>query len=397
MNLLEIEKLVYGGEGLSRPEGEVVLVPFVLPGEKVEAERLKTRQHVARAKLISVAEPSADRVEAPCPHFMSCGGCHLQHAGYSAQRRIKRDTLVETLRRVGKIEFDAERIAVEAGPPFGYRNRVQLHLEDGRAGFLEMGSRHLVPVHDCPVASPKINEALAAVNRLMKDHRWPRFVKALEIFSDDVQVQWNALESERPIAKHFFDWLEEEVSGSVSGPLDYAVNDDTFRVSGNSFFQVNRFLLPNLARLVLGNATGGTAWDLYAGVGLFSLPLARAFSSVVSVESGRSAVADLKINADRAGVSLEIANENAEAFLSGATSTPDLVVADPPRAGLGKPAVNRLLELRPAKIVIVSCDPATLARDLAALLPAYEIKDLTLVDLFPQTYHLETVATLSLR
>lgn len=397
MNLLEIEKLVYGGEGLSRPEGEVVLVPFVLPGEKVEVERLETRQHVARAKLLRVAEPSLERVEAPCPRFAVCGGCHLQHATYSAQLRIKRDTLVETLRRVGRIEFDAERIAVENGPPFGYRNRVQLHLENGRAGFREMNSRRLVPLDECPVASPKINEAVAAVNRLMKDPRWPRFVTALEIFSDDVQVQWNALESERPIAKHFFQWLEQEVPGSVSGPLDYFVNDDTFRVSGNSFFQINRFLLPNLARLVVGDAAGGTAWDLFAGVGLFSLPLARSFQKVVSVESGRSAVADLKINAARAGLSVEIANENAEEFLRGALETPDLVVADPPRAGLGKVAVARLLELLPPKIVIVSCDPATLARDLAGLSASYEISGLTLVDLFPQTFHLETIATVTLK
>lgn len=397
MQLLQIEKLVYGGEGLSRPDGEVVLTPFVLPGEIIEAERLEARHHVQRAKLLRVSEPSPDRIEPPCPVFATCGGCHHQSANYSAQLRFKRDILAETLRRVGKITFEPDRIAVESSPPFGYRNRVQLHLENGRAGFREMNSRLLVPIEDCPVAAPKINEALRAVNRMMRDHRWPRFVQSLEIFTDDVQVQWNVLETERPVAKQFFEWLAEEVPGTVGGPLDYTVNDDTFRVSDNSFFQINRFILPSLARIAIGEARGTTAWDLYAGVGLFTLPLARAFEHVVSVESGRSATADLKHNAALAGLKPEIANENAEDFLRTAETPPDFVLADPPRTGLGKAAVARLLTLKPATIVVVACDPATLARDLAALGSTYEIDKLTMVDLFPQTFHLETVATLRLK
>lgn len=397
MQFLQIEKLVYGGEGLSRTDGEVVLTPFVIPGETIEAERLETRQHVQRASLLRVTEPSPDRIEAPCPVFTQCGGCQHQHITYSAQLRLKRGILAETLKRVGKLDFDPDHISVESGPPYGYRNRVQFHLENGRAGFREMKSRRFVAIEECPVSAPKINEALRAINRMMQDHRWPRFVQSLEVFTDDEQVQWNVLESERPVAKHFFDWLAGEVSGSVAGPLDYSVNDDTFRVSGNSFFQINRFILPGIARMAIGDARGSTAWDLYAGVGLFTLPLARAFDHVVSVESGRSAVADLNHNARSAGISIEIAQENAEEFLTTATAPPDFVLADPPRAGLGKTAVTRLLELRAPTIVVVACDPATLARDLAALSAAYDINKLTLVDLFPQTFHMETVATLGLR
>jgi 23S rRNA (uracil1939-C5)-methyltransferase len=395
---LHIEKLIYGGDGLSRLDGEVVFTPFVLPGETVEADRTDARKHVQRARLVSVDQPSPDRVQPPCPVFSRCGGCHYQHAAYDAQLRFKRDILVETLRRVGKIEFDAGRVGIESAEPFGYRNRAQFHLERGRVGYREMSSRHLVAIDQCPITSPKINEILAKLNRMARDRRWPGFVRSLEVFTDERQVQWNVLESEQPVAKRFFDWLAEEVPDTVAGPLEYRVGQDLFRVSGTSFFQVNRFLLPRLAELAVGEAGGATAWDLYAGVGLFSLPLARRFERVVAVEAGRSA-GDLRHNADRSGVAfgparVEVAAEQAEVFLKKAKSAPDFVLADPPRAGLGTAAAKRLAELRPATLVIVACDPATLARDLAALRPTYEIERMTMVDLFPQTYHLETIVRL---
>jgi len=392
-----IEKLVYGGDGLSRSEDGVVLMPFVLPGETVEAELLAARKQVQRARPLGVTEASAERIEPPCPVFGRCGGCQYQHAGYSAQLRFKREILAETLRRVGKIEFDAERIGIESGPPYSYRNRAQFHIEKGRIGYREMNSHRLVPIGQCPVSAPKLNEVIATLNSMVHDRRWPQFVSSLEVFTDDVQVQWNVLETERNVGKHFFEWLAEEVPGSVGGPLEYFVNEDGFRISGSSFFQINRFLLPRLAQLAIGDFTGRTAWDLYAGVGLFSLPLARRFERVVAVESGRSAVADLKWNAEGAGVHLEIANANVEEWLGKADKAPDLVLADPPRAGLGTVAVGRLLELRPADLVLVACDPATLARDLAGLSAVYSIEKLTMVDLFPQTFHLEAIARLRAR
>ncbi len=335
-------------------------------------------------------------MEPPCPVFGRCGGCQYQHASYDAQLRLKRDILVETLRRVGKIEVDAGQIAIESAEPFGYRNRAQFHFERGRIGYREMNSRRLVGLDQCPIGSPKINEVLAKLNRMVGDRRWPGFIDSLEVFTDERQVQWNVLESRQPVAKRFFDWLAEEVPGTVSGALEYAVNEDLFQVSGTSFFQVNRFLLPLLAELAIGEARGGAAWDLYAGVGLFSLPLARRFEQVTAVEAGRSA-ADLRHNAERAKVRVEVAGEQVEVFLAKAKTAPDFALADPPRAGLGKAAAARLAELRPQTLVIVACDPATLARDLAALQPVYEIERITMVDLFPQTFHLETIVRLRIR
>lgn len=393
--------MVYGGEGLSRVEGEVVFTPFVLPGELVEVQRAGARKQAQRAQLKAVLEPSHDRAEAECRYFTRCGGCQYQHASYVAQLRFKREILAETLRRVGRIEFDAGKIETVAADPFGYRNRAQLHFENGRAGYREMKSRKLIPIESCPISSPKINEAIGRLVRMAKDRRWPNFLESLEVFTDERSVQWNVLETERPVAKHFFEWLQEEVPGTVLGPLEYAVNHDDFVVSGQSFFQVNRFLIPQLSQFAVGSAKGAVAWDLYAGVGLFSLPLARRFERVVAVEGGKSAAADLKTNAKRARLRVDAIQQQTEAFLSEAMAdrapTPDFVLADPPRSGLDKSVAEMLLAVGAKEMSIVACDPATLARDLAILAVGYEVAEVTMVDLFPQTFHIETVVRLRKR
>jgi 23S rRNA (uracil1939-C5)-methyltransferase len=259
-----------------------------------------------------------------------------------------------------------------------------------------MNSRRLVAIEQCPIGSPKINEIVAKLNRMVRDRRWPGFVRSLEVFTDERQVQWNVLESEQPVARRFFEWLAEEVPGTVAGPLEYAVNEDRFQVSGTSFFQVNRFLVPRLADLAMGEARGESAWDLYAGAGLFSLPLARRFERVVAVEAGRSA-ADLRHNVERVRAPVEIAGEQTDVFLAKAKTAPDFVLADPPRVGLGKAAAARLAALLPSTLVIVACDPATLARDLAGLQEVYKIERITMVDLFPQTFHLESIVRLRVK
>ncbi len=332
-------------------------------------------------------------MEPLCAIIGECGGCHYQHVDYPTQLRLKRGILVETLRRGAKIDFDENRINVISGDAWGYRNRTQFHIEDGKVGYREMRSQKLVPAMECPISSPKINEALAKLNRMVKDRRWPRFVTSLEVFTDEIQVQWNVQEATQPVAKHFFDWLAAEVPGTVPGELEYEVNGDVFSIAGNSFFQVNRSLVACLADLAIGEETGATAWDLYAGAGLFSVPLARKFGKVTAVESGRASD-DLQRNTRRAGVEVETIRQNSEAFLIEANESPDFVLADPPRAGLGATAVTRLLDLAPKKIVIVSCDPSTLARDLAGLKSGYEIERLAMVDLFPQTFHIETIICL---
>ncbi len=389
-----VEKLVYGGDGLGRLDGRVVFAPFVLPGERVRVQAEKEKPGMVRARMLEVLDAAPDRVAAQCPVFGRCGGCHYQHAPYAYQLATKQAILVEELRRLGKMEPPAE-ITVVAAEPFGYRNRVQLHVEKNHLGYREARSHKLCAVGQCPVASPKIEDAIRALNSMARDWRWPRFMKSIEIFTDETQVQINVLETERPVARRFFDWCAELIPGVVEGALDY---DGRFRVSSNSFFQVNRFLIDRLVEVALEGAEGETALDLYAGVGLLSMPLARKFREVTAVESGAGAVRDLQFNAERAGLlNVQALSKTAEEYLLALEVAPDLVVLDPPRTGLGKAVVQRLGELRPRQVTIVACDPATLARDLAGLVTAgYRVEKMTMVDLFPQTYHLETVVQLRL-
>jgi 23S rRNA (uracil1939-C5)-methyltransferase len=393
---ITVEKLVYGGEGLGRLEGRAVLAPFVLPGERVRLRIVSEKPGLVRAGLLEVLAAAPERVAPPCPYFMRCGGCHYQHAPYEMQLALKRAILEDQLRRIGKIAPSAE-IGVVAGEPWGYRNRVQLHIANGALGYREAQSRKLCAVERCPIGSPAINVAIATLREMLRDARWPRFLRGIELFTNETEMQLNVLETEHPVARRFFDWCGERIAGLVSGALDYGAAGHVWRVSYGSFFQVNRFLIDRLVETALDGAEGQTALDLYAGVGLFSLALARRFASVTAVESGARAAGDLRFNAERAGLGLRVEQTDAEVWVEQLETAPDFVLLDPPRAGIGKRMVERLAQLRPPRLAIVSCDPATLARDLAGLTAAgYRIDRLSLVDLFPQTYHLEAVAHLSI-
>jgi 23S rRNA (uracil1939-C5)-methyltransferase len=370
---LTIEKLVYGGEGLARLEGKVVLTPFVLPGEMVRAETERVKNDLWRGRLIEVLQPSALRVSPGCPYFQRCGGCQYQHMDYPFQLEQKSAILREVLQRVGKIEFKGE-IGVISGEPWQYRNRVQLHIEGGKVGYFAQGSRDLCAINHCPIASPKLNETISKIDA-------PQANTALELFTNETDIQVNVLDRIPRQA------LSALATLGVTTPIEY----NGFQVSRNSFFQVNRFLIDRLVECAIGGAKGEWAVDLYAGVGLFSAKLAERFSKVTAVESSSSSLRDLAHNFAQAAV-----NANVEDYLAGLDQTPGFILADPPRAGLGKVAVKQLARIRAPRLTIVSCDPATLARDLQGLMAEnYRIEKITLVDLFPQTFHLETVVELS--
>src|SRR5579862_8860062 len=391
---IDVEKLVYGGDGLARRDGQVILTPYVLPGERVEVEAAEERAGLLRARLLRVVTPSAERIAAPCPYFARCGGCHYQQAGYEQQLAAKRSILIETLARVGKLAPPGE-IRIVHGEPWGYRNRAQFHIDGTGIGYLEARSHKLCTINQCPIASPRIHAALTVVRQMLHDPKWPRFVGSIELFTNETDLQLNVLETERPVARRFFDWCGEMLGGPVSGAIEYPAAGAIYRVSHNAFFQVNRFLVDQLVENALEQAQGESALDLYAGVGLFSLPLARRFARVTAVESSSAAVRDLAHNAERAGVAVTTQQLPVDAFLRSLETPPDFVLADPPRAGLGASVVKELLRLAPARITIVACDPATLARDLAGLTAAgYEITGMTMIDLFPQTFHIETVVHL---
>lgn len=377
---LTIEKLVYGGDGLSRVAGRVVLTPFVLPGEVVRVEIQRTKSDLFRGKLIEVITPSASRVSPPCPYFFHCGGCHYQHADPVFQVEQKLGILREALRRVGKIDFTAEIRAI-SGKTLGYRNRVQLHIEDGEIGYYEHGSHSLCPIDHCKIASPALNTAIEKLSKQL-----PRVRASVELFTNEVQTQVNVSDTLPNLVRPLFESL------GTKEPIEY----DGLRVSRNSFFQVNRFLMGDLVNCAVQGAAGDWAVDLYAGVGLFSVRLAERFKRTTAVESSRGAFRDLEYNLGRRDLPASAVNQTAEQFLAGLERTPDLILSDPPRTGLGKQIVRELVRIRAPRVTIVSCDPATLARDLGGLLAGgYNIQEITMVDLFPQTFHLETVVHLA--
>lgn len=379
--ILTIEKLVYGGDGLARVDGKVVLIPYVLPGEIVRAQVERVKKDLFRGRLIEVISPAASRVSPPCQYFLHCGGCHYQHADTKFQVEQKVSILREALRRVGKIEFSGEIHSV-SGHPWNYRNRVQLHIEDGSIGYFEQGSHSLCSIESCAVSSPALNDAIAKLNG-----RLPRLITTVEVFTNETETQFSLLDRLPASARRFFETL------GTTGPIEY----EGFRVSPHSFFQVNRYLIGDLVACAAGDRQGDWAVDLYAGVGLFSARLAARFKRVTAVEFSRPAFHDLVYNIQRRAFPVEAENKSAEEYLAGLEQTPEMIIADPPRSGLGKDVVEELARIQAPQLAIVSCDPATLARDLQGLLArGYSIEQITMIDLFPQTFHLETVVHLSL-
>jgi 23S rRNA (uracil1939-C5)-methyltransferase len=376
---LTIEKLVYGGEGLARLDGRVVLVPYVAPQEVVRADVSRFKNDLFRGRLLDVISPSPSRVTADCPYFQRCGGCHYQHLEYALEVEQKCAILREMLRRVGKIEFEGEIASVTA-EPWQYRNRVQLHIDRGALGYFEHGSRRLCAISRCPIASPALNQAISQINTKLPE--LGSFAGAVELFTNETDVQFNFIDRATRAAFSVFESI-----GS-SQPIEYA----GFRVSRNSFFQVNRFLVDRLVACAIEDHCGDQAVDLYAGVGLFSKRLADQFKKVIAVESGQSASRDLEHNLNGR---VELETAAVENYLASLDSRPDYILADPPRAGLGKQVVRELTRIEAPRLALVACDPATLARDLQGLLAGgYRIEKITLVGLFPRTFHLETVVHL---
>ncbi len=425
---LTIEKLVYGGDGLARlpgdehGRGKTVFLPFVLEGETVEARLLEEKRSFARAQAESVLQASTYRVEPGCPYFPRCGGCHYQHASYDHQLEIKAAILKENLRRLAKLELATE-LEIHPSPPWNYRNRTRLKVQaapEFALGYYKFNSHELLPVEQCPISSPLINQAITALWELGRSGQIAREVQEIEIFADSadarllielycdpeaprrsIRQRAEELKAALPQADTVAAFRASTATHSPAdfkpivtigaGSLMYSVGQHSYRVSAGAFFQTNRHLVDELVRVVTGDAAGEMVFDLYAGVGLFSAALAGRFAQVVSVESSQTSFSDLQYNSPANAKAAQAATEQ---FLSsrGAGLKPELVVVDPPRSGLGGSVVGQLASLKVPRLTYVSCDPATVSRDLAGLLEAgYHIGRAHLVDLFPQTFHVESV------
>jgi 23S rRNA (uracil1939-C5)-methyltransferase len=426
---ITIEKLIYGGEGLAHHDGSTVFVPFVLPAERVAAAPVEQKKKFIRARVERLLEPSPDRASARCPHFGICGGCDYQHIPYESQLKYKTEILRETLRRIGRIEWPGD-ITTHASPPWAYRNRAQWKVrplgEDGAGGmgigYFRANSTALCAVEDCAILSPLLLKTLLALRAGAAAGMLPRELREIEAFAgaNDSKLLVTAtfagfparaqelVEKLRGILPEiesllFHDPTRERMELDGPGYIECEAAGSTYRVGHFSFFQVNRFLAGELARVVaVDEADGRLALDLFAGVGLFSVPLAKHFARVIAVESNPAAARDLEANTSgriaRSGRVIEVRSADVEEFLAKLKERPELVVLDPPRAGLTPGTIKHLARMAPARITYVSCDPPTLARDLAALAKAgYDISCVHLFDLFPQTFHMETVVSLRRR
>jgi 23S rRNA (uracil1939-C5)-methyltransferase len=422
---LRIEKAVYGGDGLARipaeetaSAGKTVFVPGTLPGELVEAGIATDRRSFSTGELGAILEPSPERVVPGCEYVPRCGGCQYQHASGAMQLQMKLDILKETLARA-HVPVPAE-IGSLTGPPWGYRNRIRLHVmkRAGTAlGYRRRGSHDLLPVTHCPIAAPLLEQALAAVTRI---GGLENLCDEVEFFTNSEQDQllislWpgsrqgrqparlreqalegfaEQLHAELPVLTGVGLFAEGEMMHWGERSLTYTVAGHPYQASLGGFFQVNRFLLPGLLQLAVGEKRSGRlAWDLYSGAGLFARALD--FENVTAVESAGFSADDLKHNL--AGKAHRVIRSSTLDFLRSQTrgparAKPELILLDPPRAGLGKEICTLLGSIAAPAIVYISCDPATLARDLQLLLQfECSVQTIHLVDLFPQTFHMETV------
>jgi 23S rRNA (uracil1939-C5)-methyltransferase len=432
---LRMEKAIYGGASLARVPADgapdlaakAVFVPLALPGELVEATIASDRRSYITATLDSVLEPAPSRITPGCEYYGRCGGCHYQHADYPAQLAMKRAILIETLERA-HVPVPAE-IRILSGHPWGYRNRIRLHVSrppHAALSYREAASHRNLPVTHCPVAAPILQQAITAFNQLLQQQSTlATTLSEVEFFttadesallaslftqrksSDDLlRSVADALLPALPALKGVRTFVLDPKTRRIQSPstwgqpsLEYAVGPHRYQVSVGAFFQINRYLVPQLLEEVVAGRQGALAWDLYAGVGLFAKALAQQFEHVIAVESSPASMTDLTRNLH--GQGHKRITQDTLHFLKSPPAqrsdlvVPDLVVVDPPRAGLGAEVCQRLAAVQPRQIVYVSCDPATLARDLRTLQPSgYRPIALTLIDLFPQTFHLETVATL---
>lgn len=441
--LLSIEKLIYGGDGLARTplaadgRNMAVFVPFVLPGEKVEAEIRQGKTGFARASVSRLVEASSDRVEARCPYFQRCGGCHYQHIPYERQLEFKAAILRETLLRIAKIELSSE-IRLHGFPPWNYRNRTRLQVRTApefALGYFRFGSHEFLPVRECPISSPLINRMMARLLEL-RGLNCPAAVEEIELFTDadaddEHVLAWASCAREAD-GKELLRWAEllqrelpeivgvtffasrrlqgrsedeapielKSIAQSGAKAIRYRTKEREYQVSAGAFFQTNRYLIDELVSIVTGNASGEVALDLYAGVGLFSSVLAGNFHHIFGVEASQTSHGDFMQNVP---ANVKAVGARTEDYLTSdyfrnrkERKRPDLIVLDPPRMGAGKKVMSSLVGLGAPLVRYVSCDPATLARDLVPMLAAgYRIEEAHLFDLFPETFHIESVMLLA--
>ena len=401
MTEITLSGLAYGGDAFGRDvDGKMIFVPFALPGERVKVEIVDAHQRWARGRLVVVIEASTERIEPRCPHFTDCGGCHYQHMPYAAQLQAKTEIVRSQLERIGGFKDPPIEEIVPSPAPWNTRNHLQFNLTPkGQLGFMAAGSHRIVPINECHLPE-----------RILSD-LWPRLdlesvpgLDRISLRSGTMGACMIMLEGKgAPEMDVTIDlpasvvWLAPGGLLVLAGEksLDFKIAGRTFVVSAGSFFQVHTALAEELVQLVMRELSvqpGETIFDLYSGVGLFSAFLAHERARVIAVEESIPACSDFEKNLEEFD-DIELYEAPVETVLPAIRSRPDAVIIDPPRAGLSRVAFQHLIDFTPPRLVYVSCDPATMARDGSRLTEAgYQFVRCTPIDLFPQTFHIETVS-----
>jgi len=425
--VIEITSLVYGGRGLGRLDGKVVFVPYAAPGDTVEVELTSEKSGFSEGVIKKLVKPSPLRVDPVCPLFGKCGGCTLQHMSYSGQLEWKQRILEETLRRIGKLDGVPFEAPLACAKPFNYRARARFHVDGARAGFFEGGSHRVVDMESCPLLEPLVNETFVDFKRHVLSLKARPVIHSFEVGVSEADgktvvsvlaapsggFDWATVLKPVSLLKGFELWVQKDrtrkgrfVRAEGGTGLVYEAGGVRFSAPISVFSQVNlgqNGVMVEKAASYAALTGKKRVLDMYCGAGNLSLPMAGRASSVIGVESSSQAVRAERGNAARAfienagfheGDAVEWLKQNLKELERDGV---DVLILDPPRGG--EPEIEEAVSgLRPGKIVYVSCSPPTLARDIRKLAGlGYEVSNAVLVDMFPQTYHIESILGLELR
>jgi 23S rRNA (uracil1939-C5)-methyltransferase len=382
---VEIERLLPGGVGLAHAGGLTLFVSLAAPGDLARVRVDRVQGKIGFASIVEILRPSPVRVEPPCPYFGLCGGCDFQQLTYDAQLEAKVEIIKDCLHRIARIDGPLD-IPIHASPKeWRYRARAMWQVDSTRRklGYFVRGSRDVCDVEYCAVLIPPLQDTLEKVKNAINSGAAPAQIRDIEVVAGDDGIS-----------------LSPPMAGFQTREVTRVVGDEIYHFNAEAFFQINHELLAPLIAEAVGEDRGKIAIDLYCGVGLFTLPLARRFEEVVAVETNELATKFARRNLDSAGLeNTEVATLDVGEWLQYCRSFEpiDVLLLDPPRTGAENKVIAGIIALRPDRIVYVSCDPATLARDLKKLMAGgYSISKIKAFDMFPQTHHVETVVHLSL-
>ena len=401
-----IERILPGGLGMGHADGRTIMVALAAPGDRLRVRVDRVKGNVSFASIEEIITPSPERVEPPCPYFGRCGGCDFQQLNYQAQLDAKAEIIRDCLRRLARIENVPDFQITPAPDPWHYRSRAQWQYDAVRQklGYFESGSRTVCDVAACAVLAPQLQETLELLRERMSSGSLPDTRDFRAVAGDDAIAISSGVRSPT---------VREGHDPEDAREIARTIHRETYRLNAESFFQTNDALAPELIDAALGDTRGTMALELYCGVGLFTLPLARRFAQVIGVESDPAAAKFACENLATAGLmNAEVATRDVGVWLdevrrhdvstltkqsaAALQGQVDLVLLDPPRAGSESRVIAGVLGLKPREISYVSCDPATLARDLKKLIAGgYELTSISAFDMFPQTHHVETVAHLT--